>query len=150
MTVPDEVDDDDRMLMNRSAPHARIVPVLRVGNVRAAVELYTRVFGLVEHVQIGDGHRAQLGFPDAPAAELVIAEGSSGGHQVLLKVDDVAAIVARATAAGVTLLGAQEDFAYGERQAHLEDPFGQRWLLTQTLADTAPEDWGGKTVEPRP
>jgi hypothetical protein len=27
--------------------------------------------------------------------------------------------------------------------------FGHQRVLTQTLADTAPETWGGKTVTPR-
>jgi catechol 2,3-dioxygenase-like lactoylglutathione lyase family enzyme len=39
--------------MNRSAPWARIVPVIRVGDVRAAVDWYSSVLGLVEHVRIG-------------------------------------------------------------------------------------------------
>ena len=48
------------MLTNRSAPHTRITPVLIVSDVRAAVTWYGKVFGFVEHVQIGEGHRAQL------------------------------------------------------------------------------------------
>jgi hypothetical protein len=38
---------------------------------------------------------------------------------------------------------------YGERQAGLVDPFGHRWVLTQTLRDVDPAEWGGKTVLPR-
>jgi hypothetical protein len=38
------------MLYNRSAPHDRIVPVLIVSDVRAAVMWYGNVFGFVEHV----------------------------------------------------------------------------------------------------
>jgi PhnB protein len=41
------------------------------------------------------------------------------------------------------------DWEYGERQATLDDVFGHQWVVTQTLVDTAPEDWGGKTVVPR-
>ena len=44
-----------RVLTNRSAPHARVVPVLTVADVRAAVEWYAEVFGFVEHVRIGEG-----------------------------------------------------------------------------------------------
>src|SRR5690349_6569831 len=61
------------MLTNRSAPHARIVPVLTVRDVRAAVAWYGEVLGFVEHVRIGEGHRAQLGLPGG-AAELIVAE----------------------------------------------------------------------------
>ena len=44
-----------------------------MADVRAAVDWYAEVFGFVEHVRIGEGHRSQLGRPDGPA-ELVVAE----------------------------------------------------------------------------
>jgi uncharacterized glyoxalase superfamily protein PhnB len=145
------------MLFNRSAPHARVVPVLRVSDVRAAVAWYGRVFGFVEHVEIGKGHRAQLGLPGGPAAELVVTEVRPGfrlpsadrSHEVMFKVEDVVATAARAIEAGATGADEQRDHVYGERQAGVIDPFGHRWLLTQTLIDIAPEDWGGETIQPR-
>ena len=143
------------MRNNRSAPHARVVPVLTVDNVRAAVTWYGTVFGFVEHVQIGEGHRAQLGLPDG--GELIVAEVRPGrrtpsagrSHQVMLKVEDAAAVVARARENGATVVGELHDWEYGERQATIDDVFGHQWVLTQTLVDTAPEQWGGKTVTPR-
>src|SRR6478672_555593 len=143
------------MLTNRSAPHARVVPVLTVSDVRAAVSWYATVFGFVEHVQIGEGHRAQLGLPGG--GELIVAEVRPGrrlpnetrSHQIMLKVEDAAAVVARATENGAKLTGELNDWEYGERQAAIDDVFGHQWVLTQTLADTAPEQWGGKTVTPR-
>jgi uncharacterized glyoxalase superfamily protein PhnB len=143
------------MLTNRSAPHARVVPVLTVSDVRAAVAWYANVFGFVEHVQIGEGHRAQLGLPGG--GELIVAEirpgrrlpDESRSHQIMLKVEDVAAMVARATAQGATLVDSLRDWEYGERQAAINDVFGHQWVLTQTLVDTQPEQWGGKTIAPR-
>ena len=145
------------MLTNRSAPHARVVPVLTVADVRAAVAWYGDVFGFVEHVQIGEGHRAQLGLPGGVAAELVVAEvrpgrrvpGGGRSHQVMLKVEDAAAVVARATARGAAVVDELHDWEYGERQATIDDVFGHQWVLTQTLVDTAPEQWGGKTINAR-
>jgi len=145
------------MRFNRSAPHARVVPVLTVADVREAVAWYGRTFGFVEHVKIGAGHRAQLGLPGGEAGELIVAEVRPGrrlptgesSHQILLKVDDVAATLAQATASGATVSDELRDHAYGERQAGLKDPFGHLWVLTQTLVDTAPEDWGGETIQPR-
>lgn len=100
------------MLTNRSAPHARVTPVLTVSYVRAAVAWYTDVFGFVEHVRIGDGHRSQLGLPNGPAAEVVVAEIRPGrrtprrllSHQVMLKVADVMEVVERAIARGAQLV----------------------------------------------
>jgi uncharacterized glyoxalase superfamily protein PhnB len=145
------------MLLNRSAPHARVVSVLTVGDVRAAVAWYGRAWGFVEHVRIGEGHRAQLGLPGGIGAEIVVAEVRPGrraptadrSHQVMLKVDDVAAYASRAQQLGATLIDEPHDWEYGERQAMIIDPFGHQWVLTQTLVDTAPEDWGGQTVTPR-
>jgi PhnB protein len=149
-------DHDRAMKTNRSAPHARLAPVLYVSDVRAAVTWYARAFGFVEHVQIGEGHRAQLGIPGA-GAELVVAEPRPGrrvpvadrSHQLMLKVEDCAATVQRAVTEGATVDDPVHDWEYGERQAALTDPFGHQWVLNQTLRDTAPEEWGGKTVVPR-
>src|SRR5262245_47180193 len=143
------------MLTNRSAPHARVVPVLTVADVRAAVAWYANVFGFVEHVQIGEGHRAQLGRPDG--GELIVAEVRPGhrlpsagrSHQIMLKVEDAATVVARAIESGATVVGELRDWEYGERQATIDDVFGHEWVLTQTLVDTAPEQWGGKTIMQR-
>jgi hypothetical protein len=45
-----------------------VTPVLTVADVRLAVAWYIEVFGFVEHVRIGEGHRSQLGLPDGPPA----------------------------------------------------------------------------------
>lgn len=136
-------------MLNRSAPHARIVPVLIVRDVREAVAWYAKAFGFVEHVRIGEGHRAQLGYPGESVAELIVAEVRPGrrvptgdrSHQIMMKVDDVHAVLERAgLEAKVT------DWEYGERQADVIDPFGHQWVLTQTLADIDPKAWGGETV----
>lgn len=146
------------MITNRSAPHARVTPVLTVADVRAAVAWYIEVFRFVEHVRIGEGHRSQLGLPGGPAAELVVAEVRPGrrtpepetSHQVMLKVDDVASLVDTAVALGARVVDPLHDWEYGERQAIVVDPFGHQWVLNQTLTDVAPEEWGGSTVTPRP
>jgi hypothetical protein len=38
------------------------------------------------------------------------------------------------------------DFEYGERQYTAEDPAGHQRTFSETLADVAPEDWGGTSV----
>ena len=146
------------MLTNRSAPHARVTPVLTVADVRAAVAWYPEVFGFVEHVRIGEGHRSQLGLPGGQAAELVVAEVRPGrrtplhdrSHQVMLKVEDVGHVAEAAVARGAALVDPVHDWEYGERQAAINDPFGHQWVLSQTLVDVAPEEWGGQALTPRP
>lgn len=144
------------MIFNRSAPNARVTPVLTVADVREAVAWYGEVLGFVEHVRIGEGHRAQLGLPGG--GEMVVAEARPGrtavgavhAHQIMLKVEDAADVLERARARGVRILDELNDWEYGERQAAFTDPFGHTWVITQTLVDTHPTAWGGTLVTPRP
>jgi catechol 2,3-dioxygenase-like lactoylglutathione lyase family enzyme len=85
-------------------------------------------------------------------AEVVFAERRehSGRVEVMFKVEDVDAVLAAARDAGAHVADPPSDREYGERQAGLVDPFGHAWVLTQTLRDTDPADWGGGlTVAPR-
>jgi uncharacterized glyoxalase superfamily protein PhnB len=146
------------MIKNRSAPHARVTPVLTVADVRAAVAWYGNAWGFVEHVRIGEGHRAQLGILGGDVAEIIVAEVRPGrrvptddarSHQIMLKVDDAKALAAKATALGAAISEPLKDYPYGERQVTVVDPFGHQWILTQTLADTDPTSWGGDTIVAR-
>lgn len=140
------------MRRNRSVPPAQVVPVLVYPDVREAVAWLEAALGCSERVRIGEGHRAQLAF--GSAAVIVTETGNgrvtpSGGvatHSVLLRVDDAGAACERARANGARVLMEPTDFPFGERQCELEDPYGHRWSITQTIADVAPEDWGGVTV----
>lgn len=144
-----------QILTNDSAPRAHIVPVLWGADVRAAVDWYTRVFGFVGHVQTPEGGRAELSLPGG--GELLVGEARprpkppSDGRspEILLKLEDTAATLARAVENRATVVFELRDIEAGERQATIDDVFGHRWLLTQTLVDTAPEQWGGKTITPR-
>jgi uncharacterized glyoxalase superfamily protein PhnB len=140
------------VIRNRSAPPSAVMPVLGYPDVPAAVDWLHRAFGLVEHVRVGD-HRAQVGFGDGA---LFIADTSNGrtapgadlSHSVMIRVPDVDAHYRIAVAAGAQILAALTDHVYGERQYTAVDPAGHRWTFTQSVADVAPEEWGGTTVVP--
>jgi len=138
-------------MTNRSAPWAGIVPVLAVGDVPRAVAWYTGVLGLVEHVRIGRAHRVQLGI-DGERAELIVRELRDDEHvssttcQIMFRVADVDGVLEAARVAGADADDDPRDWPYGERQASFVDPFGHRWVLTQTLRDVDPVEWGGETV----
>lgn len=128
--------------------------MLAVADVPAAVAWYREVLGLVEHVRVGEAHRAQLGI-DGERAELIVRELRDdeqvvdAPREVMFRVDDVDTVLGSARAAGADADVAAQDMPYGERQGGLVDPFGYKWVLTQTVRDVDPSEWGGTTVVPR-
>ena len=127
-----------------------ITPILVYPDVERAVDWLTRVFGLVEHVRIGD-HRAQLGVGDGA---LIVADASHGRrppggdgvtHSVLVRVDDVDQHYRLAEAAGTQIISGPQTLPFGERQYTAADLGGHHWTFTQSVADVSPEEWGGTT-----
>ncbi len=142
------------MKRNRSAPDATVIPVLVYPDVREAVDWLTAAYGFAERVRIGENHRSQLRLGDGA---LIVADVRGDRrpprqgevtHSVMVRVDDARAHCERARSRGARILMEPTDFEYGERQYSAEDPFGHQWTFTETLADVAPEDWGGETVGP--
>jgi uncharacterized glyoxalase superfamily protein PhnB len=140
------------MQPNRSIPSSAVVPVLIYPDVRAAVAWLEAAFGFAERVRIGENHRAQLSFGDGA----VIAGDVRGErraprpgevtHSVMVRVDDARAHCERARGQGARIVMEPTDFEYGERQYTAEDLAGHQWTFSQTLADVAPEAWGGSSV----
>jgi uncharacterized glyoxalase superfamily protein PhnB len=137
------------MRNNRSIPTATVVPVLIYPDVRAAVDWLSAAFGFVERVQIGEDHRSQMRFGDG-AVILGDVRGDrhpprpgESTHAVLVRVEDARAHCERAREHGARILMEPRDFEYGERQYTAEDLAGHQWTFSETLADVAPEEWGG-------
>jgi uncharacterized glyoxalase superfamily protein PhnB len=140
------------MKRNRSVPTAQVVPVLVYPDVRAAVAWLEAALGCTERVRIGEAHRAQLSYGSGAVivaderGDRVSPDDGRVTHSVLLRVDDVDGVCSRARDHGARVLMEPTDFEYGERQCEVEDPFGHRWTLSETLRDVAPEEWGGLTL----
>ena len=85
---------------------------------------------------------------------VVVAEGPAPGggvptaQLIKVRVPDVDAAFVRALDAGARIVEELRTFEYGERSGVVADPAGYRWELTQTVRDTAPEEWGGTTIAP--
>ncbi len=140
------------MLSNRSIPKASVIPVLIYSDVREAVDWLCAVFGFRERVQIGENHRAQLSLGDGA---LIVGDVRGDRrpprrgevtHSVMVRVEDADAHCEHARQAGARILMEPKSFEYGERQYHAEDFAGHQWTFSQTLADVAPEEWGGVSV----
>jgi uncharacterized glyoxalase superfamily protein PhnB len=62
---------------------------------------------------------------------------------MLVRVEDVHYHHEHARTHGARILRPPADYPYGERQYTAEDFAGHRWSFSQSIADIAPEDWGG-------
>jgi uncharacterized glyoxalase superfamily protein PhnB len=137
---------------NRSIPQATVIPVLIYPEVREAVEWLTGAFGFVERVRIGENHRAQLAFGDGAVIvgdvrhDRIAPRAGEVTHSVMVRVEDADSHCAHAREHGARILMEPTDFEYGERQYSAQDPAGHQWTFSQTLADVAPEQWGGELL----
>lgn len=141
------------MKPNRSIPAATVIPVLIYPDVRRAVDWLAAAFGFAERVRIGENHRAQLRIGDDGAVIIGDVRGERRPprpgevtHSVTVRVDDARAHCEQARAHGARVLMEPADFPYGERQYTAEDLAGHQWTFSETLADVAPEEWGGTSV----
>jgi len=139
------------VLANRSMPQSSVIPELAYPDVREAVAWLCAAFGFAQRWTAG-GHRAQLAIGDA--AVVVMADDGDGretphsetiNHGVMVRVENVDTHHAQAQLHGATIIDRPSDFPYGERQYVAEDLAGHRWTFSQTIADVAPEDWGGQS-----
>ena len=143
------------MLANRSVPPAPVTPELVYEDVEAAVAWLCDAFDFAVRWQAG-GHRAQLWVGDGAVVvrdappDVAPGEPVPGAcSAVLVRVEDAQAARTRALAHGARLVRDLHDHPYGERQVTFEDPGGHRWTFTQSIADVAPEEWGGVSVDLR-
>jgi PhnB protein len=141
-----------------SGTEGRVIPYLMIQGAAAAIDFYTEAFGAQEHYRMempdgGIGH-ADLVINGAPVYLADVPEdvpgrprdpNQLGGTSVLLHqyVEDVDALVARAEAAGATVVRPPEDQFYGDRAATIQDPFGHLWSLHTHVRDVSPEEMEG-------
>ncbi|AXQ30196.1 VOC family protein [Solimonas sp. K1W22B-7] len=133
-------------------PGNALTPHLILRDAAHAIAWYVDVLGAVEDFRLTEpggkvGHaELKLGggrlmladeYPDFGA----LSPGSIGGTPVRLHlyVADVDTVVARAEAAGATLLRPVQDEFYGDRTAMLVDPFGHLWQLASRREEVSPE-----------
>lgn len=61
----------------------------------------------------------------------------------MVRVEDANRHYEHARQRGARILEPPTDQPYGERQYTAEDLAGHRWTFSQSIADVAPEEWGG-------
>ena len=68
-------------------------------------------------------------------------------HSIMVRVEDVDAHYKRSRQHGARIIRQPADLPYGERQYTVEDLAGHVWTFSESIADVAPEDWGGKSFQ---
>ena len=146
------------MLANRSIPRCTVIPELAYPDVGAAIDWLCDAFGFTLRLRIGN-HRAQLNVGDGAVvlteqragdevdspsgAELRPPNRSDLKHSVMVRVENIDRHRERAEQHGARILRQPADYPYGERQYTAEDFVGRCWTFSQSIADVAPEEWGG-------
>ena len=123
-----------------------VTPYLTVRGAAAAIDFYVAAFGAVEHHRlVGEdgriGHAeiliggTRLAIADEYPEYDVHGPESLGGATTAftIDVDDADAAVARAVAAGATVVREVGDQFHGHRTGAVRDPFGHRWNLSAPL-----------------
>lgn len=129
---------------NRTMPACSIIPVLAYADLPNAINWLCKCFGFTERWRVGH-HRAQLKYGNGTIAvteqsEIIDAVVSVA---VMVQVNDVQQHYEHALQQGVNIISEPTDLPYGERQYTATDIGGYTWTFTQSIADLAPEDWGG-------
>lgn len=134
------------MLANRSIPRCTVIPELVYPDVEKAVQWLCDVFGFTVRIGMGS-HRAQLNVGDGTVVLMEPRGESEGRAYVMVRVEDVNGHCERARQRGAHIVRGPADYPYGERQYNVEDLAGHIWTFSQSLADVAPEEWGGTSGE---
>ncbi len=128
--------------------YTTVTPYLAVSDVAKLIEFLKRTFGAEEterlvrpdgtiyhaEVRIGDS-MVMMGEPAGDAEEAPETPGT-----LYVYVEDADAAYERALQAGATSIMEPTDMFYGDRNAGVEDAFGNLWYLATRFEDVPPEE----------
>jgi PhnB protein len=129
------------------------IPYLIVDDAIAALDFYQQAFGATEYVRLADPSgkvmhaEVRVGdaaimladeFPDMGFCSPKTLGGSA--VSILLYVDDVDTVFARAIAAGAISTMPVTDQFDGDRRGRLIDPFGHVWIVGTKGAEISPDE----------
>jgi PhnB protein len=140
--------------------YPRVTPYLIVDGASAAIDFYSSVLGATESMRM-DAPGGKVGHAEIQIGDSVVmladespemnARGpkSFGGSPVSLMVyvEDVDAVFARALEAGAKELRPVENQFYGDRLGAFEDPFGHEWNVASHVEDVSPEEMSKRAAE---
>ena len=140
-----------------------VTPYLIVDGAAQAIEFYKQAFGAVETFRM-EGPEGKIGHAELKVGDSHVmladenpAMGARGPKSVggtpislVLYVEDVDAVVARAVEAGAKLTRPVADQFYGDRTGGVEDPFGHAWYVATHVEDVSSEEMKKRAAAAHP
>ena len=146
-TATSSTDTSSTTTSSTGAATQILVPYLAVADAAAALDWYTAALDGTETIRyVGDDgrighaemivHGARIMLSDAyPEIGVVAADSYEGSSCALhLEVADIDAVHASAVQHGAVAERDPADQPHGSRMSTIVDPFGHRWMLSQTIA----------------
>ena len=130
-----------------------VTPYLIVKGAARAIDFYKLAFGateilrmpgpdgLVAHAELKIGDSVIM-LADEPVSGEYRSAQTLGGSPVslMIYIEDVDKVFARALSAGAKQTRAVQDQFYGDRSGNLVDPFGHTWTVATHVEDVSPEE----------
>jgi len=134
--------------------YPRVTPYLSIDGAAAAIDFYCDVLGASPRGGIMKGPDGKVGHAELEIGSSVVMMADTfpemgapspkalGGSAVTLMVyvEDVDDVFARAIKAGATEISPVVDQFYGDRSGQFEDPWGHRWNVSTHVEDVPPEE----------
>lgn len=130
-----------------------VTPYLILDDATAALEFYKKALGAVElmrfpapggkigHAEIKIGDSPVMLADENPEMDARSARTIGGSPiSLMVYVEDVDALVARAVAAGAKLVRPVANQFYGDRTGGIDDPFGFHWYIATHIEDVPPDE----------
>jgi PhnB protein len=135
------------------ANYPRVTPYLSVDGAAKAIEFYGNVLGAKPRGGVMQGPDGKVGHAELEIGDslIMLADAFEGGTPtptalggstvtVMVYVEDVDDVFARAIAAGATEIAPVQNQFYGDRSGQFQDPFGHRWSVASHVEDVAPDE----------
>jgi PhnB protein len=139
-----------------------VTPYLIVKGAAAAISFYQKAFGATElfrmehegkvgHAEIKIGDSPIMLADEAPEMGFTSPREDGGASvSIMLYVDSVDSVFAKAIEAGATELRPVTDQFYGDRSGTLRDPFGHVWNVATHVEDVSPEEMEKRAAALKP
>ncbi|WP_395016250.1 VOC family protein [Dongia sp.] len=134
-------------------------PYFRMKDTAAAIRFYKEAFGIAErfrlvepsgrigHVELAFGPNTLMLSDEFPEYGITAPEPADVKMCIHIHVEDCDALMARAIAAGATLVRPAADHFYGERSGAVRDPFGYDWLIGHSIEVVEPSEMQRRYTE---